>query len=113
MAVWSPDNVTGGAHVQDGIVSWIPGCSAIQYASISASRAARFDLTTAEYIVDASGLRLGGVQAEGHGLEGHGPRRRRSASHWLPAGRVPARPAAPQALLCCHTCAARRSSYPQ
>lgn len=81
--VWSPDNVTGGAHVQDGIVSWIPGCSAIQFASISASRAARFNLTTTDYIVDASGghLRRGGERREA-GWGGHGCMAWRGTAGW-------------------------------
>ncbi len=52
-ALW-PSNVTGGAHVQDGIVSYIPACSDIHYGAISASRAAQFDITTWDYVVDVS-----------------------------------------------------------
>lgn len=52
-ALW-PANVTGGAHVQDGIVSYIPDCSDIHYSAISASRAAQYDITTVHYVVDVS-----------------------------------------------------------
>lgn len=51
---WAGGNVTGGAVVTDGVVSWIPACSVVQYGSISFERSQGFDLTTTDYITDVS-----------------------------------------------------------
>lgn len=62
-ALWPSENVRGGAHVQDGIVSYLPDCSSIQYGAISASGAAQYDITTVDYVVDVSRRKWNGMAA--------------------------------------------------
>lgn len=46
-------NVTGGASVREGVVSWVPSCSVTSFGQISSRGARVYNLTT-DYITDVS-----------------------------------------------------------
>lgn len=45
-------NVTGGATVHQGILTWLPSCSRTTESDIHVGSAQNFDLTTTSYITD-------------------------------------------------------------
>jgi len=55
MALINITEVTGGATVRDGVVSWVPAYSRTSFGSINAQAAQNFDITSWTYIREVSG----------------------------------------------------------